>query len=95
MAAATIVNKSWGYKATTGTDATAVTTDRVKLLSIQILGSASGETVIVTDTEGNQILKDTCTVADTTYETSFYGQPVDGLKVTLSAATAYAIFLVE
>lgn len=94
MAAATIQKKSYGYKAHTGTDATTVTTEKVRLRSIQILGTAGAETVTVTDTKGDQVYLNVATTANATYEVPFYGVPVDGLKVTLSASTVYAIFLV-
>lgn len=95
MAAATIVNASWGYRATTGTDETAVTTQRVHLKSIQVRGTGGGETVTVKDAEGNIMLIQVTTVANHTYEIPWYGARIDGgMTVTLSAATVSANFLV-
>lgn len=95
MAAATIVNTSYGYKAHTGTDANSpVVTTRVKLDGIQLMGTSGSETVTIFDGSGTQIMKHVCTTANFTYEFDMHGKWFDGLQVTLSAGTATAVFLV-
>lgn len=94
MAAATIVSTPYGYRAHTGTDAdSVVTTTKVRLLGVHFYGSAGNETVKVTDTAGTILAFITLTAADTKY-VPFWGVPVDGLLVDLSAGTAEVHFLV-
>lgn len=93
MAAATIKNTSYGYLATTGTDATSVTTNKVRLNSIEVMGTAGSETVIVTDTAGNAIFK-TVLAANVSQLFDYGGARVEGLKVTLSADTVRANFFI-
>lgn len=94
MASATIVNTCYGYRAHTGTDVTAVTTNKVRLLAIETMGTAGSETVIVTDTAGNGILM-TVAVTNKSEINYFEGCPIDGLKVTLSAGTVRANFFID
>ena len=93
MAAATVTKKSWGYKVTGGTDATAVTTDKVRLRSIRLVGTAGAETASVADTKTDAFYSNVATTANADYETPFYGVPVDGIRVTLSATTATVYLL--
>lgn len=96
MAAATIVNTSYGYYAHTGTDETTVTTHKVRLLAIETMGTAGNETVIVTDNTADEhpILK-VVAVANKSEINYFEGIKVEGLKVTLSAGTIRANFFIE
>ena len=95
MAAATIVNTSYGFQAKTGTDATAVTTTLTNLQGIEIMGSAGAETVTVTDTAGNGLLLGTITTANQSQVYDMKDIKVDGIKVTLSAASVRANFFVR
>lgn len=94
MAAATITNTSWGYNAKTGTDATDVVTTKVYLLSIKTMGTAGSETVLVKDGKGN-VLQKIVAVANKTESHDYFGAPVDGLNVTLSASTVEANFFIK
>lgn len=93
MATATITNTTYGYNAVTGTDKTAVTTDTVTLLGVNVLGTAGNETVLITDTAENVLIKAVAVANKTEYWNTF-GARIKGLKVTLSAGTVSANFFV-
>jgi len=94
MAAATIVSTSYGYRAHTGTTATAVTTGNVSLKGIVVWGN-SADTVVVTDTAGLTIAKFTIATTAKSEYIPFWEARVTGLKVTLSAATVEAHFFIK
>ena len=94
MADATKVTLPNGWRMHTGTDATVVTTDKVKLRCIKTMGTAGAETVLVTDTAGNTLCK-TVATANQTQNQDFWGKDFEGLKVTLSASTVQALIIID
>ena len=94
MAAATITNTSYGFNVKTGTDATTVTSDKVRVKQIEVMGTAGSETVIVTDLAGNGLLK-AVAVANKSGIFDLDGARIDGLIVTLSASTIRANIFIE
>jgi len=94
MAAATIVSKSYGYRAHTGTEATAVTTATVQLKGIIVWGTAA-DTVVVKDTAGVTIAKFTIATTAKAEYIPFWDSFIDGLNVTLSASTVEAHFYIR
>ena len=63
-------------------------------MSIKTLGTAGSETVLIKDGKGN-VLQKIVAVANKTESHDYFGVPVDGLNVTLSASTVEANFFIK
>jgi hypothetical protein len=88
MAAATITNTTYGYKATGGTDATSITTSIIRVKNFVFIPATNADTAALTDKVGTSVHAMKGATAGTSYNDFFgdMGTRFDGLKVTLSGA---------
>lgn len=97
MAAATIINTSYGYKVGgTGTDATTATTDIIKIKGIVCVAAASADTILVTAVGGtSQTLLNWVAPISLSDSFNFYGARVNGVVVTLSSTANHCLIITE
>jgi len=94
MAAATVTSTSYGYHVTGGTDATTVSTQKVKVKNFLFVPDDDDDTVAITDYAGNAVLTTVGPNADEVKEIPFSGI-LDGIKVTLNDDGNVLLIMVE
>lgn len=97
MAAATISSAEWGYSITGGTDATTISTGRLRIKAIGFSGNADNATCTLTTLEAGVAVSfakfkssDTGELNSATGNFMYFGEsgiPVSGLACTLSNAS--------